>query len=143
MIIVYVGESSNNSIDVQLTHANMKFDPRIIDIWRRYFKVRFSVKGTTLTITRTDDDADEGWDRGFFLRAYLPTEVIPDFTSTVYTYWGLDDEHPLTIPRKSSFIRPFASSRNGLSVVVHPWCGSQYLTPSRGLNKVLSMVVIP
>ena len=28
----------------------------------------------------------------FYLRAYLPTEDIPDFTSTVYMYHGVDDE---------------------------------------------------
>ena len=27
-----------------------------------------------------------------YLRVYLPTDDIPDFASTVYTYWGLDDE---------------------------------------------------
>jgi len=54
----------------------------------------FSVNGRTLTITRIDPhgDEDEGWDIDFCLRAYLPMEDIPDFTSTVYTYWGLFGE---------------------------------------------------
>ena len=52
------------------------------------------MKGRTLTITRIDGDG--GWDDDFFLRAYLPTEVIPDFASTVYTCWGLRrEEAPL------------------------------------------------
>jgi len=52
----------------------------------------FSVNGTTLTITRTaaDDDDDEAWDDEFRLRSYLPTEDIPDFTSTVFTYYCLN-----------------------------------------------------
>jgi len=89
-ILFIPGSLSNNSVDVQLPHANMVLDPRIIHTWGRGYKFRFSVKGRILTITRID--ADGGWDLGFFLRAYLPTEVIPDFTSTVYTYWGLDGE---------------------------------------------------
>ena len=88
-------------MDVQLPHANMIVDPRIIGYYwyDPGYTLRFSVNGRTLTITRTDEygegweDADEGWDRGFYLRAYLLTEEIPDFTSTVYTYWGLDNEH--------------------------------------------------
>jgi len=48
------------------------------------------VKGRTLTITRTDQD--EGWDNDFYLRAYLPTEIIPEFASTVCTYHGLRGE---------------------------------------------------
>jgi len=56
-------------------------------------KFRFSFNGRILTITRIGkDDEDEGWDPGFYLRAYLSTEVIPDFMSTVYTYWGLEYE---------------------------------------------------
>ena len=92
MIIVWVGISSTNSIDVELPHANMTVDPRIITFFLRGCTFSFSVNGRTLTVTRTG--ADGGWDRGFFLRAYLPTEHIPDFTSTVYTYWGLDNERP-------------------------------------------------
>ena len=47
-----------------------------------------SVNGTTLTISRNDED--EGWDWTFKLRAYNPSEeVIPDFTSTLYTYYGI------------------------------------------------------
>ena len=51
---------------------------------------RFSVNGRTLTITRIDEDKGR---RGLYLRVYRKsTEDIPDFTSTVYTYWGLRDE---------------------------------------------------
>jgi len=49
-----------------------------------------STGGPLCTITRIDEDG--GWGNGFWLRAYLPTDTIPDFTSTVYTYWGLDNE---------------------------------------------------
>jgi len=76
---------------VQLPHANMKVDPRIIGGQRGY-KFSFSVNGRALTITRTDKDAGWDWLRTFYLRVYLPTEVIPDFTSTIYTYWGLRNE---------------------------------------------------
>jgi len=99
MIIVWVPYSRRNSIDVELELDDVVFDPRIIVSYmaggtHRGYKFRFSVKGRTLTITRTDDaHGREGWN-DFWLRAYLPTEVIPDFTSTVYTYWGLDRERP-------------------------------------------------
>ena len=70
-----------------LAHDDAVLDLRIIDCYKIGYKFRLSVKGRILTITRIDQD--EGWDRGFFLRAYLPTEVIPDFASTVYMYHGV------------------------------------------------------
>jgi len=91
MFIVYVPTSRSNSIDVELEHDDVVLDTRFISryiVWGHKF--RFSVKGRTLTITRIDEDG--GWIYGFRLRAYLPSEVIPDFASTVYTYWGLRDE---------------------------------------------------
>ena len=33
-----------------------------------------------------------GWNWGFTLHAYMPTEDIPDFTSTVYIFYGLEGE---------------------------------------------------
>jgi len=87
MIIVLIEESAGNIMVVRLPHANMIVDPRFIGGERYTFS--FSVNGRILTITRIDEDT--GWD-DFRLRAYLPTETIPDFTSTVYTYWGLDNE---------------------------------------------------
>ena len=92
MRILFIPNSlSNNSIDVELEHANMVIDPRHMSYYRRGYKFRFSVNGRILTITRID--ADGGWNRDFCLRAYMrSTEDIPDFTSTVYTCWGLDGE---------------------------------------------------
>jgi len=111
MRIVYIPNSLSDTIDVQLEHANMVIDPRIIGGGLGY-KFRFSVKGRILTITRIDKNA--GWnpwtDFGlpdFGLRAYLPTEDIPDFTSTVYTCWGLEDEQA-----------PY----NTTKVIFHPSC---------------------
>jgi len=78
---------------VRLPHANMVVDPRTDDDEGEF---SFSVNGRILTITRTDEDEDRGWpgwDYVLYLRAYLPTEDIPDFTSTVYTYWGLGGEY--------------------------------------------------
>jgi len=88
MIIILIGYSQDNMKVVQLPHANMIVDPRFI-CWSapEGWEFSFSVNGRTLTITRTDDNI--GWPIAFYLRAYLPTENIPDFTSTVYTYWGL------------------------------------------------------
>jgi len=111
MIIVYVPPADsrrNSTIDVQLEHANMVFDPKIMGGLRcRGYKFNFSVKGRTLTITRID--RDEGWHIGFRLRAYLPTEDIPDFTSTVYTYYGLDNEEaPKDVTE--AFIHPSATT---------------------------------
>jgi len=81
---------------VKLLHANMIVDPRIIfddhdDHRFRGYNFSFVVKERTLTVTRTDDKDDQGWEE-FRLRAYTSTETIPDFTSTVYTYWGLRGE---------------------------------------------------
>jgi len=93
-------------MDVDLDHDDEVFDPRyyggLDEEEQEMFEFSFSVNGTTLTITRIDKDGHKqrSWDRngfdfeepgfGFFLRVYRKsTEVIPDFTSTVYTYWGL------------------------------------------------------
>jgi len=90
MIPIWFGPSESNIMDVVMPHANMVLDPRFMGGWVHAYEFSFSVKGRTLTITRTD--ADEGWPDDFHLRAYLPTEDIPDFTSTVYTCWGLEHE---------------------------------------------------
>ena len=90
MIIILMTRSEANSLVVELPYFDMTVDPRMISRWMRGYKFRCSVKGTTLTVTSIDED--EGWHSYFYLRAYLPTEVIPDFTSTVYTCWGLKDE---------------------------------------------------
>jgi len=87
MIIVWVLDSDSNSIDVQLGHDDVVPDPRIMHGDDGEFS--FSVKGRILTITRID--GYEGWEE-LWLHAYLPTEDIPDFTSTNYTYHGLDRE---------------------------------------------------
>ena len=92
MIIVTVPISGSNSIDVPLPHADMVPDPRGIFGLREWYKFRLSVNGRILTITRIDVDTS-GWKSVLFLRAYLPTENIPDFTSTVYTYHGLLHEY--------------------------------------------------
>ena len=90
----------------------VKFNPIIQDT---------SVNGTTLTITRNDED--EGWDWTFKLRAYNPSEeVIPDSTSTLYTYYGLNGKlasSPLKIPQESLFVRLLLPSRSVLSVNVN------------------------
>jgi len=77
-------------MDVQLEHADEVPDPRVmLAVGSVGFEgnFRLSVNGRTLTITRNG-----GWRRPFELRVYMPPEEIPDFTSTVYTYWGLRDE---------------------------------------------------
>jgi len=99
-IITVPRSDDSNSIEVQLPHANMVLDPRIIGYGSSWEgELRFSVNGRTLTITRTavqgkkKNRRRKGWSSEFFLRAYLPTDhSIPDFTSTVYTYHGLRHE---------------------------------------------------
>jgi len=92
------------------------------------------------------NEEDRGWHRFYYLRAYRrSTEIIPDFTSTVYTYWGLDGERA---PQGTTeiIIHPSVTtvpSSNMLSIVVNPWCGLQYLTLSHGLKGLLSGVVCP
>ena len=89
MFIIFIGYRNSNSISVQLTHDNVVIDPRYI-VGDYLCEFRFSVNGRILTITRTDRDG--GWNNDLKLRAYLPTEDIPDFTSTVYTHHGLVGE---------------------------------------------------
>jgi len=86
MIIVWVEDSESNSMVVELPYANMKVDPRrvILGIFDEWHEFSFSVIGRILTITRIDEDEDDGF-HGFRMRVYTPTEDIPDFTSTVYT----------------------------------------------------------
>ena len=67
----------------------MVIDPRHMGGDEGY-EFRFSVNGRILTITRIDDDG--GWNVDFCLRAFLSTDAIPDFTSTIYTYYGIDGE---------------------------------------------------
>jgi len=144
MRILYIQGSLCSSMDVDLDHDDEVIDPRHIMMEDEMYILTFSVKGRTLTITRIDThDDDEGWGgEGFRLRAYRrSTEDIPDPPSTLTLVSMVNV--PLLIPRKSSFIRPLLSSRTWLSVNVNPWCGSQYLTPSQGLKRVLSRVVIP
>ena len=85
---------------VRLAHANEVIDPRIM----HGNKFRFSVKGRTLTITRTDaDEGRPGWRYASNLHAYLSTEDIPDFTSTVYMYWGLEHEQAPYVTTEVNF----------------------------------------
>ena len=65
---------------------------------------RFSVNGTILTVTRRTDK-DAGWYNTFKLRAYMPTEDIPDCTSTAYMYYDLDGEE---------------APRNTTEAIIHP-----------------------
>jgi len=92
MRIIRIPRSDRNSRDVILPYDGMKVDPRIMG---GYYggKYSFSVNGRILTITKivcSEEDGRPGWDNDFFLRAYV--QDFPDFTTTVYTYWGLDYE---------------------------------------------------
>jgi len=90
MRILEVPESGSNRIDVDLEHDDEVIDPRNMVGADEGCDFRFSVNGRILTITRTDA---EGWEYAIRLRVYRgSTEDIPDFTSTVYTYWGLRRE---------------------------------------------------
>jgi len=91
MRIVEIPRSDSNSIDVEF-ERDYVFDPRIIDTFRRGYKLSLYVNGRTLTVIRTDEDRGGWGDDDFLLRVYLPTEDIPDFTSTVYTYHGIRHE---------------------------------------------------
>jgi len=89
MRIIRFPRSRTNSIDVLLEHANEVPDPRTIDRYGKRRKLRFSVNGRTLTITRTDKDEESYWYYSFNLRLYCPSDDIPAFSSTVYLYHGL------------------------------------------------------
>jgi len=82
----------------------------------------FSVKGMILTITRIDEDA--GWEGVIGFRAYLPTDTIPDLTSTVYTYWGLKYERA---PEDTTEVI-FHPSVHTIQDEAFIGYGSQYLT---------------
>jgi len=93
MIIIRIPWSRNNSMDVILPHDDMEVDPRVMigGSAGEWYKCIFSVNGRTLTVTKIDG-GKRGWGRAFKLRVYLPAEDIPDFASTVHTYYGLDGE---------------------------------------------------
>ena len=83
---------------------------------------------------------------GLMVSACVPTYQRRTFPTShpLSTFIGVSAMNlPLVIPRKSSFIAPLLPSRQVLSLIVAPWCGSQYLTPSHGLKRVLSGVVFP
>ena len=138
MIIVSIEESEGNIMVVRLPHANMLLDPRVI---KGDGEFSFSVNGRTLTITRIDATDDDGGWLGFNLRAYLSTEDIPDFTSTVYTHWGLDGEDAPTDTTKVIF----HPSVRTIQMMAFAGCRSlvQFLTLSLRLKNMLLLVVIP
>jgi hypothetical protein len=95
MRILCIPFSDSTSTDVEFEHDYV-LDPRPNATFPRGYKLSLFVNGRILTITRIDDYEEQGKgceEDDLYLRAYLPTEVIPDFTSTVYTYWGLDHEY--------------------------------------------------
>ena len=70
MMIVRVTSSASDIMLMQLTHLNVKVDPRPIGFDEGdEHEFSFSVNGRTLTITRIDQDyEDDGWDCIFSLR---------------------------------------------------------------------------
>ena len=115
MIFITVGRSTRNSKRVELAHVNIVVDPMPMDYSEAQGQHTYScsINGTTLTIARTDEDEGKDWTFKLHVRAYNPTgEVIPDFTSTTYAYYGLDGEEA---PRETTavVIRPSVTTIQG------------------------------
>jgi len=88
----------SNSADVELPKEGLIVDSRAIvgtygdNGWR----FECTIEGKTLTVTRTDEDADDeflGWEEDLYFRLYDPTvEEVPEFNNETYTYHGLENE---------------------------------------------------
>ena len=94
----------------QLPEPDLVVDPRPIGGWNSGYKFKVTVKGTTLTITRTDPPEDRdlaykygdvltGWLDGISFRVYNVNEDRYSFESTRYIYHGLEHEEA---PRDST-----------------------------------------
>jgi hypothetical protein len=84
---------------VQLSNPDIVVDPRcIMSTFSRMENTEFTFKivGTTLVVTKkltTIGSYQKRHARDYTFRVYNPkTEDVPDFTSTKYTYWGLEGE---------------------------------------------------
>ncbi len=102
-LLCAIGES----MEVQLPRKGLKLDPRANDPDHVRFSIRYHEEddddGITATATATltrplhsnNGNISPGPDVGcsFTMRIFDPqTETVPDFTSTVYVYYGLDGE---------------------------------------------------
>ncbi len=83
------------SFQVKLPKKGLKLDTRANQSRRIRFSIHYHYDDVTVTLSRTEDigiDSDYSRDK-ISMRIYDPeTETVPDFTSTIYTYWGLDEE---------------------------------------------------
>ena len=92
MRLFEVPRSATNTLDAELPQADMEIDPRVLEFDLEGWKFDCFIRESTLTVTRIDKC--EGWDRPLKFRLYDPErEEVPDFTSEVYTYHGLDGEY--------------------------------------------------
>eukprot|EP00553_Chaetoceros_curvisetus_P009226 CAMPEP_0204615792 /NCGR_PEP_ID=MMETSP0717-20131115/3194_1 /ASSEMBLY_ACC=CAM_ASM_000666 /TAXON_ID=230516 /ORGANISM="Chaetoceros curvisetus" /LENGTH=198 /DNA_ID=CAMNT_0051628817 /DNA_START=32 /DNA_END=625 /DNA_ORIENTATION=+ len=86
------------SMKVKLPRKGLKLDTRVNDPHFIRFSIDYHDDGITATLTRLDDDYncdDEYYNDcdgdKFTMRLYDPKiETVPDFTSTVYMYMGLE-----------------------------------------------------
>ncbi len=80
-------------IEVKLRRPGLKLDPRANYPFNARFDIHYHADGITVTLTRVDN-CDDWIEDELSLRSYDPRiETVPDFTSTIYVYMGLDNEH--------------------------------------------------
>ena len=137
------------SMEIVLPKKGLKLDPRANLPWYFYKPlcfVLFSIHyhddddddddddGMTVTLTRIDKNKGAGYSGAyrFFMKVYDPTmETVPDFTSTVYMYHGLDGrgiggEYP---PKDTT------------EIILHPSTTIIHYYAFRGLTKLRRIIM--
>ncbi len=93
--------SLGESTQVRLPRRGLILDPRVNDPPYCVFDCQYHDDRMTVTLTRIDSIPDDGGVHyldlpiggSFTMRVFDPaTEVLPDFNSTTYVYFGIDEE---------------------------------------------------
>ncbi len=93
--IISVPESRTDKIKLKLSKKRLVADSRVIGLDSEGYRFSCHIDGDILTVTRIDEDAEEGWSEELHFRVYdKDVERVPDFTSRRYRYHGLDNEKP-------------------------------------------------
>ncbi len=102
MFLLEVEASDSNTVEKELEGSNLQIDPRPIIIPYIYelytFQITYEEHASgkivaTIIKSGDDDSDDDGWEDDLFFRVYDPAkEVVPSFTSTTYTYHGIENE---------------------------------------------------
>ena len=92
MIIKWIPSSDEDTAVHQLPEPDMVVDPT--PVYQETFKVKVTVNGTAMTLTRIDRKENErpGWKGRAYFRVYSRNEFHYSFESTKYLYHCIDGE---------------------------------------------------